>query len=109
MKPEDRWGREGHCCVPQSLCPALVLPLGPSQWLFSHQDLTTELTTPSSQPDGAAKEKWVWRRATPSCLLSWRLGAAPTAPGAAQPAFARMGGESFLGDSKHDMNCCVTP
>lgn len=46
--------------------------------------------------------------ATQSCLLSWRLGAVPAAVGTAQPAFARIGGDSFLGDSKHDTNCCIT-
>lgn len=45
---------------------------------------------------------------TLSCLLYWKLGAARAALGTAQLAFARMGGESFFGDSKHDTDCCVT-
>lgn len=67
-----------------------------------------ELATPSSQLNGAAKGKWVWWQATLSFPLSWRLGAGPAALGAAQSALARLGGESFFGDTRHDSNCCVT-
>lgn len=77
------------------------------QWLFFHQDSTVELTTPSSLLEGAAKGKWVWWQATLSFLLSWRLGAALAALGAAQSAFARLGGESFFGDTRHNKNCCI--
>lgn len=78
------------------------------QWLFFHQDSTVELATPSSQLDGAAKGKWVWWQTTLSFPLSWRLGAGPAALGAARSALARLGGESFFGDTRHDSNCCVT-